>query len=490
MLEGRLNHYYAVVQRILGILLMIFSATMLVPIIVALIYGDGESRAFLAGFAITLLTGFIVWWPTRRIQRELKIRDGFLVVVLFWLVLSMFGAIPLWLATRPDMSFTNAAFEAVSGLTATGATVLTGLDDLPHAILFWRVFLHWMGGLGIIVLAVAVLPMLGVGGMQLYRAETPGPIKDSKLTPRIRETAKALWYFYVSLTALTALLFWAAGMSPFDAISDAFSAIATGGFNNHDQSMGYHDSPLIYLVAIFAMLAGAINFGIHFSAWRNAQPLNYFKDPETRGFLIMTVLATLLVSLVLLLAGTYDHPAPAFLKALFQVVAIGTTTGFSSTDYALWPSFIPMFLLLGGFIGGCAGSTTGGMKVVRVLLLFKQGMREITRLIHPSAAMPIKLGDKVIPDRIIQAVWGFFSVYVSMFVVIFLILLATGLDELTAFSAVAATINNIGPGLGDVSSNMASLPTLAKWVLCLSMLLGRLEIFTLLVILTPAFWRR
>lgn len=490
LLQGRLNYYYAVVQRVLGVLLMIFSISMLIPIGVALIYGDGESEAFAIGFAITLITGLAVWLPTRRVQRELKIRDGFLVVVLFWVVLSLFGAIPLWLATRPDMSFTDAAFESVSGLTTTGATVLTGLDTLPHAVLFWRVLMHWMGGLGIIVLAVAVLPMLGVGGMQLYRAETPGPIKDSKLTPRIRETAKALWYLYVSLTIVSALMFWAAGTSPFDAISDAFSAVATGGFANHDLSLGYHSSTLIELVAIISMLFGSISFGMHFTVWRSANPLVYWRDSETRTFLIMIATATVVATLVLLVSGTYVDAPNAVIKALFQVISIGSTTGFTIPDYTIWPSFVPMFLLLGGFIGGCAGSTTGGMKVVRFILLAKQGTREINRLVHPNAEVPIKMGDKVIPHRIVHAVWGFFSVYVTVFAVMFLVLLATGLNELTSFSAVAATINNVGPGLGDVASNMADVPDLAKWALCLSMLLGRLEVFTLLVILTPAFWRR
>ncbi|MGB7756153.1 MAG: TrkH family potassium uptake protein [Salinisphaera sp.] len=490
IVQGRLNYYYAVVQRVLGLLLMIFSVSMLAPIVVAFIYGDGEIEAFAIGFAITLATGLAAWLPSRHVQRELKIRDGFLVVVLFWMVLSLFGAIPLWLATRPDMSFTDAAFESVSGLTTTGATVLTGLDTLPHAILFWRVLLHWMGGMGIIVLAVAVLPMLGVGGMQLYRAETPGPIKDSKLTPRIRETAKALWYLYVSLTLFCALLFWAAGTTPFDAISDAFSAIATGGFSNHDLSLGYHDSPVIELAAIVSMLIGSISFGMHFSIWRSANPLGYWRDSETRTFLIMVIAATVVATIVLLASGTYVDAPDAVIKALFQVLSIGTTTGFTTTDYTIWPSFLPMFLLLGSFIGGCAGSTTGGMKVVRFILLAKQGTREISRLVHPNAEIPIKMGGKVIPDRVVHAVWGFFSVYVTVFAVIFLILLSTGLNELTSFSAVAATINNVGPGLGAVASNMAGIPKLAKWVLCLSMLLGRLEVFTLLVILTPAFWRR
>jgi len=483
-------NYLAVAQRVVGLLLMIFSFTMLVPAGVALFYGDGGELNFVTAFAITLVTGFFVWLPRRNVFRELKLRDGFIVVVLFWGVLSLFGALPFYLADRPEMSLTDAVFESVSGLTTTGATVITGLDTLPHGILFWRQLLQWLGGMGIIVLAVAILPMLGIGGMQLYRAETPGPIKDSKLTPRIRETAKALWYLYFWLTATCALVYWLAGMTPFDAISIAFSSIATGGFSTHDLSLGHHDAPLIELAAVFAMIIGSINFAIHFTAWRTADLRNYLRDPECRAFLLMIVGATTIACGYLMFAGTYNNLTEAFIKSLFQVVSIGTTTGFVTTDYSLWPSFLPMMLLLGSFVGGCAGSTAGGMKIIRIQLLFKQGMREITRLVHPNAEIPIKVGGKVIPPHVIQAVWGFFSAYVAVYVVMFLILLATGLDEVTAFSAVAACLNNLGPGLGDVSSNMAGLSAPAKWMLCLAMLLGRLEIFTLLVVLSPAFWRR
>ncbi|NNC24444.1 potassium transporter [Salinisphaera sp. USBA-960] len=483
------DYAFAGVQRVIGILLMIFSTAMLGPAIVGAIYGDGQIPAFVASFAITVVAGCIIWWPTRNARRELKIRDGFLVVVFFWFVLSLFGALPFILVTTPQISITNAVFESVSGLTTTGATVLTELDYMPHAILFWRVLLHWMGGMGVIVLAIAVLPMLGVGGMQLYRADTLGPVKTSKLTPRIRETAKMLWYLYVSLTAASALLFWLAGLSPFDAISDAFSAIATGGFANHDQSIGYHDSALVELISIVAMLLGATSFSMHFAIWRSANPLDYWRDFETRMLWIMAAGATALATVVLLAHGTYTDPGTAIIRALFQVVSIGTTTGFTTTDYSVWPSFLPMFLILGSFVGGCAGSTTGGMKVVRVVLLAKQGLREIRRLVHPSAMFPVKMGEQVVANRVVHAVWGFFSVYITVYVVLFLILLGFNLDPVTAFSAVAATLNNLGPGLGDISSTMTSLPALAKWVLCVAMLLGRLQIFTLLVIFTPTFWR-
>jgi trk system potassium uptake protein TrkH len=486
----RLNYYHAVVQRVLGVLLMVFSLTMLAPIGIALVYGDGEIKAFAIGFAITLVTGLIAWLPVRDVQRELKIRDGFLVVVLFWLVLSLFGAMPLWLAIRPALSFTDAVFESVSGLTATGATVLTDLDSLSHAVLFWRVLLHWLGGMGIIVLAVAVLPMLGIGGMHLYHNEIPGPVKEAKLTPRIRETAKTLWYFYVAFTAFSALLFWLAGNTPFDAISNAFSSIATGGFTNHDLSLGFYHSTAVNLVAIFSMLLGALSFGTHFLVWRSANPLHYWYDPETRTLLLMILGAGALTLVILLVSGTYTNIPHTAVRAVFQVVSIGTTSGFTLADYASWPHFIPNFLLLGAFIGGCSSSTTGGMKVVRFILLAKQGLREVNRLIHPNAEIPIKMGRRMVPDRVVQAVWGFFAAYVAVFVVMVLILLATGMDEVSSFSAVAATINNLGPGLGSVATNMAGVPVLAKWMLSLTMLIGRLQIFTLLVIFAPAFWRR
>lgn len=485
-----MNHTLAVTQRVVGLLLMIFSTSMLAPAAVGLIYGDGEVRAFLLGFCVTLLSGVLLWLPVRSVRRDLKLRDGFLVVVLFWAVLSLFGALPLYLAENPSMSFTDAVFESTSGLTTTGATVLTGLDQLPHAVLFWRQLTQWLGGMGIIVLAVAVLPMLGVGGMQLYRAETPGPIKNNKLTPRIRETAKALWLIYTGLTVCCAAAYWFAGMTGFDAISHAFTTVSTAGFSTHDQSMGYFDSALIEMIAVVFMFTGAINFALHFMAWRSAGPGPYRRDPEFLGYCVLVLLATTVSALFLFASGTYTDPEGAVLKSIFQVMSIGTTTGYTTADYSIWPSFLPMMLLLGSFVGGCAASTAGGMKVMRFILLLKQGLREIHSLVHPSAETPIKLGGRLIPTHVSQAVWGFFSVYVGIYATMFLFMLALGLDEVTAFSAVAACLNNLGPGLGHVSSNMSVVPAAGKWILCLAMLMGRLEIFTLLVVLTPAFWRR
>ncbi|PSL13659.1 trk system potassium uptake protein TrkH [Marinobacterium halophilum] len=481
--------HFQVILRILGILLMIFSITQLPPLAVSLYYQDMTHWAFMTAFIITLLTGFIIWVPVYSVRQELSIRDGFLVTVLFWTVLGVFGSLPLMLSEQPGLSAVDAVFESVSGLTTTGATVMTGLDSLPHSILYYRQQLQWLGGMGIIVLAVAILPMLGIGGMQLYRAETPGPVKDNKLTPRITETAKALWYIYLSLTVACALAYWLAGMSLFDAIGHSFSTVAIGGFSTHDASIGYFDSAAIEAIGIFFMVVAGINFALHFFAWRHHTLMHYLQDSEVRFYLSLLGLITLLTLFVLVMTETY--PAVESLrKAAFMVVSVATTTGFATADFAHWPAMLPFMLFVLAFVGGCASSTAGGMKAIRVLLILKQGYREILRLIHPNAVIPVKLGQRPIPDRILQAVWGFFSVYLIVFVVMLIALLATGLDQVTAWSAVGATLNNLGPGLGDVAAHYGDLNPTAKWILCLAMLLGRLEVFTMLVLFTPAFWRR
>jgi len=478
------------IQRILGILLMLFSITMLPPILVSFIYGDGAQSSFALAFIVTLSTGLVFWLPVHRSRRELRLRDGFLVVVLFWTVLGLFGALPLALYDGLGMSFTDAAFESISGLTTTGATVITGLDQLPHSILYYRQQLQWLGGMGIIVLAVAILPMLGIGGMQLYKAETPGPMKDSKLTPRITETAKALWYIYLGLTVACALAYWFAGMNGFDAIGHSFSTIAIGGFSTHDASMGFFNSSLIELVAIIFMLLAGMNFALHFLSWRAFSVRPYIQDSEARFYLSLLLFISLVTAAYLYLSGSTDDVTTAIQYGVFQTVSIGTTTGFTTTGYDTWPGLLPVLLLFISFVGGCAGSTGGGMKVIRFVLLLKQGLRELTRLVHPSAQIPVKIGNKIMSDRVINSVWGFFSAYVALFVIMMVILMATGMDQVTAFSAVAACMNNLGPGLGDVASHYGDISDIAKWVLCFAMLLGRLEIFTLLVLLTPAFWRK
>ena len=480
---------WTVVQRILGLLLSLFSVTMLPPIAISFVYGDGEWVPFLEGFAVTLAAGLALWLPVRRSIAELRLRDGFLVVSSFWIVLGTFGAVPFLFSQNPAMSFTDAVFESMSGLTTTGATVLTGLDGLPKSILYYRQQLQWLGGMGIIVLAVAVLPMLGVGGMQLYRAETPGPIKDTKLTPRVTETAKALWYLYLTFTVLCALAYLLAGMDLFDAVCHAYATVSIGGFSTHDLNMGYFGSTAVELVAVVFMFVAGINFSLHFFTWRYLRFSQYLENAEFRAYVVILAMVSSLVVATLLWNRTYDSSLAGSVNGLFTAVSISTTTGFTVGDFSAWPGALPVLLIFASFVGGSAHSTAGGIKVIRWYLIYKQGVREILRLVHPTAALPVKLGKQVIPDRVVDAVWGFFSVYIIVFGAMMLAMLATGLDQVTAFSAVAAALNNLGPGLGDVTLSF-SVGVTAKWVAIAGMLLGRLEIFTLLVLFTPAFWRR
>jgi len=475
--------------RILGLLVTLLSVTMLPPAFVSLIYRDGGGVSFLSAFVFCLVAGLLSWYPNRDEKGELRAREGFLIVVLFWVVLASFSAVPLLLLDEPNLSLADAFFESFSGLTTTGATILTQIDGLPHAVLWYRQQLQWLGGMGIIVLAVAVLPMLGIGGMQLYRAETPGPVKESKMTPRIADTAKHLWYIYLSLTVACALSYWAAGMSLFDAICHSFSTIAIGGFSTHDASMGAFNSPLINVICVFFLLIAGVNFALHFAVLHSKSLRNYFYDPEFKVFIAIQLVLTLICFTVLFSVGTYENGFEAFNQALFQSVSISTTAGFATTSFADWPTLLPLLLIFSSFIGGCAGSTGGGMKVVRIVLLYLQGIRELNKLVHPKAVFTIKLGRKALPSRVVEAIWGFFSAYAAVFVLCMLALLAAGVDDLTAFTAVAACLNNLGPGLGAVAANFASLGDFSKWVLILAMLFGRLEIFTLLVLFTPAFWR-
>jgi trk system potassium uptake protein TrkH len=478
----------AVVQRIIGLLLMMFSLTMLPPAAVSLYFSDGGAIAFFSGFAVTAISGLLIYMPVKNRREELRLRDGFLIVAAFWFGLGSFGALPLLFFEAPSLSFTDAIFESMSGLTTTGATVLTGLDDMPKSLLYYRQQLQWFGGMGIIVLAVAVLPMLGVGGMQLYRAEIAGPVKDSKLTPRITETAKALWYIYLGLTVACGVSYYLAGMGMFDALCHAFSTVAIGGFSTHDASIGHFANLKINAIAMFFMFFAGINFSLHFIAWRGKSLVGYLADSEFRAYAKNILILSTAVIIYLLVAGEYDTVKDTFHEGLFQVISIATTTGFTTADFSAWPGAIPVLLIFSSFIGGCAGSTGGGMKVMRCLLLYRQGVREIKRLIHPNAEIPVKLGGKSIPPRIIESVWGFFAVYVVVFVIMMTLLLMDGIDQVTAFSAVAASLNNLGPGLGDVSNGFGDLSNLAKWVCVMAMLLGRLEIFTLLVLISPTFW--
>jgi trk system potassium uptake protein TrkH len=481
--------HLSIILRTTGILLLMFSATMLTPLPIAWIFGDGMYGTFLIAFAITATSGFLLF-AFNSTRQDLRTREGFLITVLFYGALGTFGAVPFFLAQGISTSFTDALFESVSGLTTTGATVFLGLDEMPRSLLFYRQQLQWLGGMGIIVFAVAVLPMLGVGGMQLYRAESPGQrVRDNKLTPRITETAKALWLIYLLLTVACAAAFWLAGMSWFDAICHSFSTIAIGGFSTHDASIGFFDSPAIEAITVLFMLASAMNFGLHFVAFRSRSALPYWHDPEVRFFLGLMLALSFVVCAALFLSGTFDV-LDGVRYGIFQTVSIATTTGFTTTTFSDWPGALPYLVFFAAFAGGCAGSTAGGLKIVRVLLIYLQGIREIKRLIHPSAVIPVKLGARPVPDRVMEAVWGFFSAYVIVFLLFLLLVLAGGENFITAFSAVGACLNNLGPGLGDVAQHYAALSDPSKWVLCLAMLMGRLEIFTLLVLFTPYFWQR
>jgi len=479
-----------IVQRILGMLLMLFSLTMLPPIGVSLYFDDKNWVPFLDAFGALLVLGFIIWFPVRKKVRDLRVRDGFLVVASFWVVLGGAGAAPLLLSQHFEMSFTDAIFEAVSGFTTTGAIIFPSVERLPASVHYYRSQIEWLGGIGIVVLAVALLPMLGVGGMQLLRAETPGPVKDSKLTPRITETAKALWIIYLAITIVCAAAYWGAGMSTFDAILHSFTTVSTGGNSTHDASFGHFNSVAIEAIAVVFMFVGAVNFSLHFLAWRHRRVISYLRDPEFRTFTRILVGSIILYATALYLTDHTNSPTHAIRLAIFHATSMQTTSGFVTESFALWPGALPVILILSAFIGGCAGSTSGGMKVVRWLLMWKQGQREVTQLVHPSAELPVKLGSKPIDVRVIDAVWGFFAVYVVAFGVLMILLMATGEDQVTAFSAIAACMTNSGTGLGAVAQNFTSLTDTGKWICILAMLLGRLEIFPLLVLVSPTFWRR
>ncbi|MBV1875649.1 MAG: TrkH family potassium uptake protein [Cycloclasticus sp.] len=477
--------HYNVIRRISGLLLGLFSITMLPPIAVSFIYNEQNHQPFIIGFFAIFLTGLVLWLSAKNAKEDLRTRDGFIIAAIFWISLGLSGAIPFYVSSMPSLSLTDAIFESISGLTTTGATVITGLDDLPKSILFYRQQLQWFGGMGIVVLAVAILPMLGIGGMQLYKAETPGPVKDAKLTPRITETAKALWELYLGLTIACTLAYWTGGMNFFDALTHSFSTISIGGFSTHDASFAFFNSSTLNYICIAFMVIAGINFALHFKVAKSLNFKIYTQSSELKTYLSILAIHTLLIGIVLFSLGHSN----IIEQTLFQVVSFATTAGFTSTNHASWPLFIPVLLIFMSFYGGCAGSTAGGIKVIRILIMLKQLGKEITHLIHPHADMPIKLDQHVVSRPVINAVWSFFSAYILSFGLLMILMMMTGLDQVTAFSSVAATLNNLGPGLGDISSSYATLPDASKWVACFSMLLGRLEIFTLLVLFSPVFWR-
>ncbi|PKM23205.1 MAG: potassium transporter [Gammaproteobacteria bacterium HGW-Gammaproteobacteria-14] len=481
--------HFALIAKVLGILLVVFSITMLSPVLVAWLYDDGMQLPFLTAFAITFVSGLALWMLFFRVRDELGVRDGFLVVTLFWVVLGLIGALPFLLIL--EISITDAVFESLSGLTTTGASVLSGLDYMAPSLLYYRQQLQWLGGMGVIVLAVAILPMLGVGGMQLYKAEIPGPMKEAKLTPRIAETAKALWYVYLAVTAACIGGYWLAGMSLFEAICHAYSTVATGGFSTRDESIAAFDSGAIDAVATFFMFLCGASFALMFAALRRGSIRTFFTDPEFRFYLGLMFIYLVIVSVVLWINQIYESPTETLRHAAFQVASFGTGTGLTSTDAASsWPVTLMILLVFTSFVSGCAGSTTAGMKVVRVALMVHQSLRELRRLVYPHGVFALRFGQRSVNDQVLQAVWGFIGVYITIAVLLTLAMSATGMDMMTAFSTVAASLNTLGVGIGGVSSGFAHIATEAKWLMCLAMLLGRLEVFTILVLFTPVFWRQ
>jgi trk system potassium uptake protein len=478
------------VANVLGRLMMLFSLSYAVPIFGSLLFQDGKAADFALGMLITVAVGATLFGATRSHYRELKVRDGFLLVTSSWIIMGAIAAVPLMLIYK-DLGFTSALFETLSAMTTTGGTVLVGLDHAPESVNLWRHLLQWLGGLGIIVLAVAILPLLGVGGMQLYRAEMPGPMKEARLTARIADTAKALYLFYAGATVACAVSLHVAGMSWFDAICHAFSTLSLGGFSTHDANIAAFDSVAIEIVMVAFMLVGAINFATHFLAWRGPDLKAYRGDAEAPAILVVIFASFVAVAAYLHASGTYDFPT-ALRHAFFNVASVGLGSGFASVDYTLWPVLLPHFmLLLSGFCAS-SGSTGSGIKMVRALILAKQGFRELHKLLHPHAAEQVKLGVYPVPNKVVLSVLVFFFMYLASILGVAMLLLATGMDLSHALSAAAACINNLGPGLGVIgpAGNYSSLDDLQKWICMFAMLLGRLEIMSVLVLFTRSFWRK
>jgi trk system potassium uptake protein len=475
----------------LGTMLILFSVTYIFPICTSLIYQDGTLIDFALAMVMTFTVGCLMWMLTRHNKGELSIRHGYLLVVMMWTAIPAFATLPLLLLIN-GLSFTDAYFETMSAITTTGATVLTQLDALPPAINLWRHELIWLGGMGIIVLAVAVLPLLGVGGRQLYKAETPGPMKDSTLTPRITETARNLWLVYLCITLVCILSLNVAGMSWLDAVCHAFSTMGLGGFSTHDANIGYFNSAVIEFVLIVFMLLAVMNFATHFLAWREKSLKLYLRDTETLCTIILILLSCLGIGTFLWWQGTYPSFGTALRHASFNLVSIATDCGFASVDFNHWPMFAPLWMLFLSCISASSGSTGGGIKMIRTLILIKQTGREFLKLLHPAAVNPLKIGGRVVPDNIVFSVLSFIFLYFMSVVILTFALVISGLDFVSAFSGIIACINNAGPGLGVLgpASNYGILNDFQTWICTLAMLIGRLEIVTVLIIFTPHFWRR
>ena len=479
---------YKSIFNLLGILLGIFSLSFIPPWVLASIYNESGSEIFLYSFIFFSILGGGIWASTRQKNLSLNISDGFIITTLFWVVLACAGSIPFYFFL--GLGISDSIFESVSGITTTGATTIVGLDSLPKSILLYRQLLQWIGGMGLIILAVAVMPALGIGGGQLYKMELPGSHGNQKLTPKITDSAKALWKIYVGLTVMCAALYLLSGMTLFDSIAHSLSTVAGGGFSTHDQSIGFFNSALIESVCIIFMLLSAASFAVHYAAIFGGKPLKYFYDSEFRFFLSVVVLIIIVSLIVHIISNSYADIFSAFSSTIFHTVSIVTTSGFTTENFSLWPGFLPYLLLVGAFMGACSQSVGGGIKAWRVLIMINQAYKEILKTIHPNAVLASKIGTKVIDAKIAEKVWGFFSIYVFIFMFLLMAMLGTGLSFETAFSAVGACLNNLGPGLGDVADSYTNVNAFGKFILCFAMILGRLEIFTLLVLFTPAFWRR
>ena len=479
------------IAPVAALIAMAMSFTHLLPIGVSLTLNDGTAPVWILSMALNFASGAILWLTTRRHKRELNLREGILLVVSVWSGGALFASVPI-LLTIPQITFTDAYFEAVSGLTATGATVLVGLDDLPPSVNVWRALLQWLGGMGVIVLVVAILPMLGVGGRQISKSEIPGPMKDEQLTPRVTQTAKGLWLIYAALTLACALAYHAAGMPPLDALIHSFTTLSLGGFSSHDASLGYFNSAAVDMVAICFMMIAGVNFATHFLVWRSKSLRAYARDTEAHYFVLVIGGSIVGIAMLLYGSGVYPDLLTAIRYAAFNIISVGTTTGYSTADYNVWPVFAPLWILFLGTFLSCSGSTGGGIKMMRAVILYRQVYREIKSLAHPYAINPVKVAGQVVADPIVFAVLGFFFVWIVLLVSMTLILGWTGLDPMTAFSATVATLNNIGPGLHHVgpATNYALFTHFQTWVCTFAMLLGRLELFALLVVFTPAFWRK
>ena len=479
------------VVHLLGSVLALFSILFLLPIATAIVYHESAVTAFLSSAALTLVTGLTIRTVTRRYRTELKARDGYLLVTLTWLALAALATVPL-LMVLPGLSFTRAFFESMSGLSTTGSTVLSGLDSLPRAVVLWRHALSWLGGMGIIVMAVAILPLLGIGGMQMYRADSPGPVKDNKLAPRIAQTTQLLWLVYAGLTAVCVLCLRGAGMNWFDAICHAFSVLSLGGFSTHDASIGYFNSPLIEAVLVAFMLIAAVNFATHFLALRKGEAGTYGRDPEAKWLVLWIGFSCIGISIHVWASHVYPDFATTFRYVTFNLVSIATTCGLVNTDYDHWPVFAPMWMLFLSCLCASSGSTGGGIKVFRALVLLKQSVREMFALVHPQAVAPLKIAGQLVSNRVVFSVLAFIFLYFISIVALTFALLISGLDFLSAVSAIVASINNAGPGLNAVGpgTNYGHLNDFQLWMCTAAMFLGRVEIFTVLILFTPAFWRK